>query len=344
MKSLFQQSSRFYSPAGVQQADQVVDISDWSLGGDFNPYAEGTRAKFELRCPADVTLPFLIPEHRYLYKKTIQRQNKTTGALGYIHYEQFWVEIVAYKLGQALGVDVPPAFVACRTLPDSGEKEYACLIEWYYGFPNAPHGMVSRGGELMLFYYDGDYDREKGEQHNFQAVRDSLIELGVTDWLVSLTKILLFDAILGNTDRHQENWEVVSHFDSAAMLVTHLSPAFDNGTALGYQILPEKLTMQMQNIATYIARGTHHLKWRREDAKQAGHFELLNLLVAEYPETKAVMAKILACDITGLCEDIGQLCRFDIQNPHYCLTQQRAEFMIALLRTRFQKAKETLGL
>ena len=65
--------------------------------------------------------PFLIKGHRYLYKKTFDRKGKD-GNPPTIFYEQFWIEIIAYKLGRFLGIEVPPTFLACRTLRD-GTKE-----------------------------------------------------------------------------------------------------------------------------------------------------------------------------------------------------------------------------
>lgn len=348
MKSLFQQYSRFYTPYDVQQqADQIIDVTGWPIGGDFMPYAEGTRPKFELFCPPDIDAPFLIPDHRYLYKKTIQRKSKDPTKQGYIHYEQFWVEIVAYHLGRALGVEVPPAFVTCRELPD-GELEYAALIEWYYGYPSGFSTMVFRGGELMSRAIHG-YDREKGLQHNFLNVAGIMESKNINSWFAHWVRMLCFDALLGNTDRHQENWEMIAEFDlfanspDAIMYLLFLSPAFDNGTALGYEVIPENIGKTIAKLDSYIAKGTHHLKWKIDDEKQQGHFELLANLIAFQPQAKDIMAELLHCDLTALYDSIRDMTRYDIRNEHYRLTPERAEFMIALLRARQQKAKETIN-
>lgn len=347
MTSFFQHYSRFSAANDQQQYDQVVDVTGWPLGGELTPYPEGTRSKSELYCPADVALPFLIPQHRYLYKKTIQRKSRNPAVAGYIHYEQFWVEIVAYHLGRALHVSVPPAFVACRLLPDSQELEYACLIEWYYGYPNAPYATVARGGELIMREIEG-YDREKGRQHNFLTIESIFRQLPVTGWLEQWARLLLFDALIGNTDRHQENWEIVlHHIDSGvspALPTYEMSPAFDNGTALGYEVTPENIAKQKQNIASYIAKGTHHMKWNMADEKQQGHFELLQRLVAHSPEALSAMEPMLRCDLAGLYDKIRSFTTFEIHNPRYRLTPERAEFMVALLDARFRKAKEVLDL
>ncbi len=347
MASLFQQYSRFYVLDDEQQKhDQIVNVSDWPWGGDFVTYPEGTRPKYEVFCPDDIALPFLIPGHRYLYKKTIQRKSRDPNKLGYIHYEQFWVEIVAYHLGRALGVDIPPAFAACRELED-GKLEYACLIEWFYGYPDAPYAGVSRGGELMMQVIV-DYDRDKGKQHNFTSIAEIFSELPVREWFKLWVRMLLFDALVGNTDRHQENWEVVMHFQNVEMAMVqvadfNLSPAFDNGTALGYEVIPRNLSKAMNEIDHYIARGKHHMKWQVDDEKQQGHFELLVNLISYESSAKDIMAELLHCDLSALYDRIMGLTRYDICNENYRLTPERAEFMIALLKARVKKAKETIG-
>lgn len=289
-----------------------------------------------------ITSPSTAP-----YKKTIQRKSRDPNKAGYIHYEQFWVEIVAYHLGRALGVEVPPAFVACRELPD-GELEYAALIEWYYGYPDAPYTHISRGGELMAKVIEG-YDREKGQQHNFATVYPMIEHYSSSQGADELIKMLCFDALIGNTDRHQENWEIstVISYDYIKSEIndamTHLSPAFDNGTAMGYEVTPEVLAKRLNNLDGYIAKGTHHMKWRMEDEKQQGHFELLDNLIGYHPSAKDIMAELLHCDLTALYDSIMGMTRYDIRNPNYRLTPERAEFMIALLKARHQKAKETIN-
>ena len=149
-----------------------------------------------------------------MYKKTFQRKTHT-------FHEQFWVEIAAYKIGRALGVEVPPAFVACREMPSSGAYEYASLSEWFYDYPGAPAAVVDRGGNLMSRLIP-DYDRDKGKQHNFTTISDLFEGLEVENWREKWARMLLFDALIGNTDRHQENWDVVSHFGRRSVLRENL--------------------------------------------------------------------------------------------------------------------------
>ena len=56
------------------------------------------------------------------------------------------------------------------------------------------------------------------------------------------------------------------------------------------------------------------------------------------------MAEVMASDIARVYDTIRSFTAFNIENPLYRLTEQRAEFMIALIAARVQKAREIMKL
>ena len=332
MSTPFQEHSQFYKPlASDQSPEQIVDISTWAIGGAFNPYAEGTRAKYEVTCPLTKSdKPFLIAGHRYLYKKTFERRNRSTGE-AIVFYDQFWVEIAAYHVGRALGVEVPPAFVATRVdLNRQSDIEHAALIEWYYNYPNHVNCHVDRGGDLMSRLIEG-YDRDKGRQHNFCTIRDFFEQVGLNGWKETWVRMLTFDAIIGNTDRHQENWELLSYPCGGGIEFT-LSPAFDNGTAMGYEVIGK-------DIHRYIEKGTHHMKWQKDDDKPLGHFVMLERLLQTLPNARKTIEDVLSHNMEPAYNAIGGFTRYGLQNGRYALSEARAAWMIALLKARIERIK-----
>jgi len=336
MKTPFQEHSQFYRPLETdQQANQVVDISTWAIGGAFNPYAEGTRAKYEVTCAGMTGLtPFLKVGHRYLYKKTFERKGRD-GGTPYVYYDQFWVEIAAYLVGRALGVEVPPAFVASRCdLNGTGEIEHAALIEWYYNYPGHVNCHVDRGGDLMSRLIEG-YDRDKGRQHNFCTIRDFFENLPLEGWQEAWLRMLTFDTIIGNTDRHQENWELLS-FPYDGGIGFALSPAFDNGTAMGYDVIGK-------DVAKYIEKGTHHMKWHKDDARSIGHFMLLEKLIETLPNARSTIAEIVSMNMEKAYNTIMSFPQYELQNPQYALSDARAAWMISLLKARIERIKKLVN-
>lgn len=336
MKTPFQQHSQYYTPQTDQQPDQIVDISTWAIGGEFTHHPEGTRAKYEVTCPGMVgAAPFLKVGHRYLYKKTFERRG-LDGAPPKVFYDQFWVEIVAYHVGRALGVEVPPAFVACRwDFNGTGEVEYAALIEWFYNYPNHVNCRVDRGGDIMSQIIDG-YDREKGQQHNFSTIREFFTSvLRLPGWEEAWVRMLTFDAIIGNTDRHQENWELV-HFPCKEQIGIALSPAFDNGTAMGYDVLGK-------DVAKYIEKGTHQMRWQENDKKRMGHFSLIEKLIEALPTARETVIETISKDMENVYNTIMGFTQYELQNPRYALSEQRARWMVALLRARIDRIRKLVS-
>ena len=333
---MFTTHSQFYKPAATEQKpNAVVDVSEWSIG-DLTPYSEGARDKALLESPTAPAHAFIIPNHKYLLKKTYSV--KDTGS---VLYEQFWNEIIAYRLGRAFGVKVPPAFVAYYEREGS-KPFYGCLIEWFYAYDKKDESQ--RGGEVISKYITG-YDTDKGTQHNFQTLAEIFTTEKVENWLADLTEILTLDAIIGNTDRHQDNWQIVDYTVESKRL---LSPAFDNGTSLGYNIRAEQLDAWLgkdfNKQDKHARNGTHHMRWHIDDAKQANHFELLEKLVAQFPECAAIIRRILQSDIAPVFDAITALTTFEIADVRYRLTPKRADFIIKMLGFRFGYAKKVLGL
>ncbi len=215
----------------LQALDQVIDVSGWVSEDNGSPYPEGARAKIAYICSKSVVeeYSFLIPNHRYLFKESNPR-----------YPEQYWVEITACIVGEYMGVAVPPAFVSY----DSMNNKCGALIEWFYGRPDKdPYSRYTMGGDFMTRMIR-HYDRGKGKQHNFrtiEALSRSLSRVCALkdDFVCYWERIFLFDALIGNTDRHQDNWGVIWYNREGYpdRPVAKFSPAFDNGTAMGHEIL-----------------------------------------------------------------------------------------------------------
>lgn len=100
-----------------QKPSEVIDISTWQPDSEFDPYPKGARAKNAVFSPAKGAPSFIVPDHRYLFKHSSHR-----------YPEQFWIEIIAYFVGNLMDVPVPPAFVAY----DSKTQQSGALIERIY--------------------------------------------------------------------------------------------------------------------------------------------------------------------------------------------------------------------
>ena len=160
--------------------------------------------------------------------------------------DQYWMETVAYIVGDVMGVPVPKALPA-RRMMENGEYEYGALLEWFYDQSSQLFVHASDFFHVLI----SDFDDSSGRHHNLVDLRlicraFSIRGLISPDWIQWLYDMLLFDALIGNSDRHQENWGFVFVPESAPGITPpkvkgYLAPYFDNGTSLGHERYVERM-------------------------------------------------------------------------------------------------------
>ena len=333
-----------------------VDISEWAIDDIYSPYPEGSRDKYAVIAPSKGCPPFIIPEHRYLMKFSNRR-----------YPVQFWSEIIAQKVGSYFGVEVPPTFLSID--PKSGEP--ASLIEWFYG-PQLENAVPVRKGGLSLFkslkdlfvseeeipkthslYVPGssymvrfipEYDLVKGTQHNLQDVARWIRIIGMlagTDFWPTWARMLLFDVLIGNTDRHQDNWGVLWRANPDGGAVPRFAPAFDNGTSLGHELMEERLDRYLSHDAVerYVRKGRHHMRFTRTDEKNAGHFDLIRHMIEMRPQLKSVLARTIVRDPKPLFDEIMSLGNVEISVP---LSEARLQFICNSISTRLAILRDVI--
>ncbi|MCP4712345.1 MAG: hypothetical protein GY869_27300 [Planctomycetes bacterium] len=178
------------------------DINSWRPDQQYEgTYPEGARDKEVYFSPKDSDRKIIKANWRYLFK--------LPRSVDWCPW-QFWAEIVAYRLGKLIGVDVPPAHAGYNRWYDKDGtgarvEAYGALIEWFYDDKEV--GYIP-GGQIMSHLID-DYDRDTGSQHNFMAIMEFFEDLYYERW----AGVLTLDTLIANTDRHQDNWGVMTWRD-----------------------------------------------------------------------------------------------------------------------------------
>lgn len=147
----------------------------------------GTRAKKYL----------LAPDGKFYYFKRSQLRP------GKDYTFEFWNEIIAYELGSMLGFNMLRYDIAidgeimgciCESMIDSEQEE---LIE----------------SVKYLQAYSPTYDPAKKEHqkwYTFDLIERALQSAKIGHFIEDVIKIIIFDSLIGNGDRHQENWALIS--------------------------------------------------------------------------------------------------------------------------------------
>lgn len=166
---------------------RFLDISGWNEKPFFN--TKGTRNKCVVSDPNDETL--------YYFKTSIKKEGKD-------YKPEFWSEIIASEVGISLGFNVLEYNIAkhgsevgCISKSMTGENEY--LTE----------------GINLLTGYDNTYDpvsKESYGAYTFHFIESAIESFNFKDKLVDIIEMIVFDAIIGNSDRHQENWGFITPY------------------------------------------------------------------------------------------------------------------------------------
>ncbi len=237
-----------------------VIIDTWQRDDTYEGvYPSGSRVKDSYFSPLVAENKHLKSNWRYLFKLS---RTKFPW--------QFWCEIIAYRLGCIIGVKVPPAHIGLSRNYKKDSETHAALIEWFYD--DKKEGYIPGG--LMMESKIKNFDRRKGDKHNFKTIRE--LSEDNEEIVKYWANILTFDTLIGNLDRHQDNWgfivrRTLNKIKEEDGLIITASPAFDNGTALGYEILEQNIDRykgeQLQHYLMH-KKAKHHIKWSLDENEQ----------------------------------------------------------------------------
>jgi len=312
-----------------QNASEIIDLRDGWGYWDAPVYQEGTRVKYSLLAPEGC--PSLIRTGwRYLFKQPCRRCPC-----------QFWMEVIAYRLGCVIGVPVPVTHVAIGFDGESGS-----LCEWMFD-SNDPSQGITLGGEFML-HRDPEYDRTKGTNvghcHNLQALMPLLRNKKRRE---VFTRMFTLDTLIANTDRHHDNWGIIRSMESKVegnTLSLAITPAFDNGTSLGYERADKDLPTPLTNDwflrhATH-KRARHHIRLQASDSKGAKMLELVPELVHQFPDLLPIVRTCATFGDDAVEEVIFPLCDFQMPDR---LSKERAAFICRMICVRRDLLLERLN-
>jgi len=154
------------------------DISNWQE--KFHYQTKGTRSKAIVENPQNESL--------YFFKKSIVK---------YKH--EFWSEIIASEIGTELGFNLLKYDIASK------KGEIGCISKLMI---DINYQQLTEGIDFLQGY-DYTYIPEHKESYNkytFHFIVNALHEYKLEKTVPDLIKTIIFDSIIGNGDRHQENW------------------------------------------------------------------------------------------------------------------------------------------
>jgi hypothetical protein len=110
---------------------------------------------------------------------------------------------------------------------------------------------------------------------------------------------LMLDALIGNTDRHHENWGVVEAPEQATAR-RHLAPTFDHASSLGCHILDAERSNRMRtadagySVSAYASKARSALYANPLDTHPMTTLHAFQSSAARWPRAAAIWLEVLA--------------------------------------------------
>lgn len=332
---------------------QFYDITDWNEKPFFN--TKGTRNKCVVNNPLD--------NSDYYFKTSMMKEGKN-------YKSEFWSEIVASEVGRFLGFNVLEYNIARHgkdigCISKSMNTEQECLTE----------------GISLLTGYDNTYkpeDKSSYSTYTFQFIKSALVSYNLIENIRDIINTIIFDSLIGNSDRHQENWGFITPYkerkslkvkntitdkiisrikklkdnlkkENQNILTLNMegkyAPIYDSGCCLGREKSDEAIIQMLKDdcmLESFINRGKSEIRWG-DKGEKLNHFELIKKIREEYKsivdnEINRVINMFDSDKIYNIVLNIDKELPDDLK-IEFGLLKERKQLICKLIEKRYLRLK-----
>ena len=247
--------------------------------------------------------------------------------------KEIWTELIAYKIGTFIGLNIPEA------IPAVLENNYGILIRNFLerGLAGMPINELIEAKEILS-------NNLVRLSHNIDAIEMLLKTEGVDEkaW-VEYIRMLIFDCLIGNNDRHDENWGFLV---DRIHQVLRLAPIYDNASCLTSGENEERvqeLLLNPEKLNKYINNSKPPNLYRTFfDEKHYKHYEIMKILIEKDSNVTDLIQEMLKPDYLSYTRSIvDEIQQLDVPEV-YKLTDNRKELILKILEIRKSKLKDLL--
>ena len=263
--------------------------------------------------------------HRWLFKEA----RPGTG--------EDWAEKVAAEVAHAIGVDAAVVELAAY------EGRRGCISK---SFIDARIGQALVHGNEVLATQVTGYDKAKTfrqSDHTLEnivaAIRGLFRPEDTHRVLRQLAGYMVLDALIGNTDRHHENWGLLLEFGEGARLSKlGVAPSYDHASSLGRELLDARRLELLgdSRVDWYIKKGRGGIFRSAEDAHGQNPLHLVQIAARAYPDLFKMEIRRLDLLSDGVIEHIVR------SLPEERASSAARRFAASMLQTARQHLLEIL--
>ena len=270
----------------------------------------GSKPKFWVR----------MDETRWLFKEC--RPN--TG--------EHWAEKIAAELARLLRVPAAQVELADH------EGTPGCACKSF--ITNRTGEFLIHGNELLAGTVTG-YKKDQWFRQSDHTLDNIILALdsifSSPEWkrhaYLHLTGYLFLDGLIGNTDRHHENWGVIFRVSKGPRLGIKMAPTFDHASSLGRELTNEAQERILSDgrMLQYLKKGRGGIYANSADRRGLSPLAVAQLASQRFPELYRAWAARLA-----KVDEPEFSCILD-QVPAKVLPKVSRQFVAELLRTTRQE-------
>ena len=126
---------------------------------------------------------------------------------GEIRYPmEFWSEIISSKIGQYLGFPMLDYNIAFHI---DQKQQVGCISKSMVRYSE---NRLTEGKEFLTGYNSKYNPKKDKTEYTFQFICNSLKYFELDNYINKIIEIIIFDSIISNSDRHQENWGIIHKY------------------------------------------------------------------------------------------------------------------------------------
>ena len=219
--------------------------------------AMGSKKKFWYRQPEE-------HQRKWLFKYT----TADTG--------QHWAEKIAEQVASVLGI-----MHAKVELAQFQEERGSVTESFTRGGRSLYHGNQMLEVLVSGYSTEKNFRQSSHTMENIWKVIDFIFGKKATLAKRYIAEYIILDALIGNTDRHHENW---------GLLLKHwklrVAPSFDHASSLGRELLDSRRDMLLaeNRVGSYAERGRGAIYWSEDKKHGPSPLELVRLATRAYPD------------------------------------------------------------
>jgi hypothetical protein len=195
-----------------------------------------------------------------------------------------WAEKLGAELAVRTGIEAATVELAtCRGRNGSASKSFIGKSE------NLVHGNELLAGQITGYERD---KRQRQSDHTLENIIATINKLfpGRDDIrhgvLSALAGYMVLDALIGNTDRHHENWGLVFVYQEGRAIQLSVAPSFDHASSLGRELLDASRVELLRNnrVGQYVRHGRGGIYLRTTDRHGPSPLYLVEVAARAHPD------------------------------------------------------------